>query len=440
MSTFVRPTVTKPIFVSPTVKPIVVKPVVDKQEFRKPIGIRFEASKPGFVQPGVRMNGGFQPSAVNPKEGFKDNSCVEKTRNASTKFSEKANEGIFLGYVANSLNKRVYNKETRQIEEWFPIDCSKHSIPQMEIGPVWVFDYDHLFKSFNICPGLSSEEAEILYQSYNGDQGVGYMPRSEVPLSVTPVTPASPDRNAASCSGTHDTHDTESDANEAIFQDSFNDPENIVDDPSTTTNDVGEIPTNLDDAIPVPEVPSIQVDVLPIPEVASIKVHKDHPVENIIDNLNDGVKTRYLSQNTCLYTNIHDTGILENCLYSCFISQVEPKNVEMALQYNSWIKVMQEELVQFDKQKVWNLVNLPAGVYSIGTKWVFKCKKDGRGVVRNKARLVDQGFNQSKGIDYTEVYAPVARIAAIRLFLAFASFKGFKVYQLDVKVFFSMEK
>ncbi|KAI3810949.1 hypothetical protein L1987_20634 [Smallanthus sonchifolius] len=77
MSTFVRPTVTKPIFVSPTVKPIVVKPVVDKQEFRKPIGIRFEASKPGFVQAGVRMNGGFQPSAVNPKEGFKDNSCVE---------------------------------------------------------------------------------------------------------------------------------------------------------------------------------------------------------------------------------------------------------------------------------------------------------------------------------------------------------------------------
>nr|GFB33129.1 copia protein [Tanacetum cinerariifolium] len=80
------------------------------------------------------------------------------------------------------------------------------------------------------------------------------------------------------------------------------------------------------------------------------------------------------------------------------------------------------------------LVDCPKGVRPIGTKWVLKNKKDERGiVVRNKARLVAQGNTQEEGIDYDEVFAPVARIEAIRLFLAYASFMGFTLYQMDVK-------
>ncbi|GJS41401.1 putative ribonuclease H-like domain-containing protein [Tanacetum coccineum] len=95
---------------------------------------------------------------------------------------------------------------------------------------------------------------------------------------------------------------------------------------------------------------------------------------------------------------------------------------------------MQDELLQFRLQKVWRLVDLPKGKHAIGTKWVYKNKKDERGtVVRNKARLVAQGYTQEEGIDYDEVFAPVARIEAIRLFLAYASFMGFIVYQMDVK-------
>ncbi|GKA81322.1 putative ribonuclease H-like domain-containing protein, partial [Tanacetum coccineum] len=83
---------------------------------------------------------------------------------------------------------------------------------------------------------------------------------------------------------------------------------------------------------------------------------------------------------------------------------------------------------------VWILVDLPSGKKAIGTKWVFKNKRDERSiVVKNKARLVAQGFRQEEGIDYDEVFAPVARIEAIRLFLAFASYMGFTVYQMDVK-------
>nr|GEU77151.1 putative ribonuclease H-like domain-containing protein [Tanacetum cinerariifolium] len=93
-----------------------------------------------------------------------------------------------------------------------------------------------------------------------------------------------------------------------------------------------------------------------------------------------------------------------------------------------------EELLQFKMQKVWVLVDLPHGKRAIGTKWVFKNKTDERGImVRNKARLVTQGHIQKEGIDYEEVFAPVARIEAIRLFLAYASFMGFLVYQMDVK-------
>ncbi|GJY21532.1 putative ribonuclease H-like domain-containing protein [Tanacetum coccineum] len=95
---------------------------------------------------------------------------------------------------------------------------------------------------------------------------------------------------------------------------------------------------------------------------------------------------------------------------------------------------MQEELLQFKLQEVWTLVDLPNGKRAIGTKWVFKNKKDERGImIRNKARLVAQGYTQEEGIDYDEVFAPVARIKAIRLFLAYASFKDFVVYQMDVK-------
>ncbi|KAI3745001.1 hypothetical protein L1987_58101 [Smallanthus sonchifolius] len=316
-----------------------------------------------------------------------------KVRDVPTKFSAKAIEGIFLGYVANSTTKRVYNKETRQVEEWFNIDCSNRSLPQMAIGPDWAFDYENLFKSFHLPSDISDEDVVVIYDSCQDAQHNGFLPNA-IPNSSIPSTSA-PAPNVASCSGPQD---SESEEDNAIFQDSSADPL-LSDDPLPSTQAQGEIPTNLDSEIPIPQDYSYQsdstlVDVLPVPEVASIKEHKDHPVTNIIGNLQDGVKTRSLVDNTCLYTCIKDSGVLNDCSHSCFISQVEPKNVEMALHDNNWIEAMQEELAQFDKLK---------------------------------------GFNQQEGIDYTEVYAPVARLEAIRMFLAFASFKGFKVFQLDVK-------
>ncbi|GKA97364.1 putative ribonuclease H-like domain-containing protein, partial [Tanacetum coccineum] len=146
-------------------------------------------------------------------------------------------------------------------------------------------------------------------------------------------------------------------------------------------------------------------------------------LEEIYDNPTDGIFTN---------SSYDDEGA--HCLFACFLSQNEPKNISEALEDKSWVDAMQEELLQFKIQKVWILVDLPYGKKAIGTKWVYRNKKDERGVVvRNKARLVAQGHRQEEGIDYDEVFAPVARIEAIRIFLAFASYMGFIVYQMDVK-------
>ncbi|GKC77514.1 retrovirus-related pol polyprotein from transposon TNT 1-94 [Tanacetum coccineum] len=122
------------------------------------------------------------------------------------------------------------------------------------------------------------------------------------------------------------------------------------------------------------------------------------------------------------------------CLFADFLSVIGPKKVFETLKHPGWIDAMQEELNQFYKNKVWTLVPLPYGKISIGSKCVFKNKKDEHGTTtKNKARLVTQGYSQEEGIDYDETFAPVARMEAIRIFLAFSTYMNFKVYQMDVK-------
>ena len=95
---------------------------------------------------------------------------------------------------------------------------------------------------------------------------------------------------------------------------------------------------------------------------------------------------------------------------------------------------MYEELHQFVQNDVWELVPRPKGVNVIGTKWIFKNKSDEHGtVIRNKSRLVAQGYTQVEGVDFDETFAPIARLESIRILLAIASHLNFKLYQMDVK-------
>nr|GFD41326.1 retrovirus-related Pol polyprotein from transposon TNT 1-94 [Tanacetum cinerariifolium] len=126
-----------------------------------------------------------------------------------------------------------------------------------------------------------------------------------------------------------------------------------------------------------------------------------------------------------------------SCLFSCLLSSIEPANVAETLRDADWVSAMQEELDQFARLKVCRLVPRPKGKTIIKTKWIFKNKKDESSlVIQNKARLVVVGYSQQKGIDYDETFTPVARIEAIRLFLAYAAHKNFTIYQMDVKTTF----
>ncbi|GKA54491.1 putative ribonuclease H-like domain-containing protein [Tanacetum coccineum] len=180
-----------------------------------------------------------------------------------------------------------------------------------------------------------------------------------------------------------------------------------------------------------------------ISPIPTTRVHTTHPKAQIIGDPKSAVQTRGMTKKNSgehamisyiqkqRRTNHKD---LQNCLFTCFLSQHEPTKISQALEDESWVEAMQEELLQFKIQKVWTLVDLPSGKKAIGTKWVYRNKKNERGIViRNKARLVAQGYKQEEGIDYDEIFAPVSRVEAIRLFLAFSSFMNFPVYQMDVK-------
>ena len=123
--------------------------------------------------------------------------------------------------------------------------------------------------------------------------------------------------------------------------------------------------------------------------------------------------------------------------YSCYLLQVEPTKVEEALQDESWVKAMHDELFQLQRNDVWTLVPRLEGEHIIGTKWIFRNKIDKEGnVIHNKAWLIAQGYSQMEGVDYDETFAPIARMKSIRILLALACQLKFKLYQMDVKTAF----
>jgi hypothetical protein len=148
-------------------------------------------------------------------------------------------------------------------------------------------------------------------------------------------------------------------------------------------------------------------------------IQRDHPVNSILGEIHMGVTTR--------------SRVAHFCEHYSFMSSIEPYKVEDALRDPDWVVAMQEELNNFTRNEVWHLVSRP-NQNVVGTKWVFRNKQDEHGVVtRNKAQLVAKGYSQVKGLDFDETYAPIARLELIRILFAYATYHGFKLYQMDVK-------
>ena len=192
----------------------------------------------------------------------------------------------------------------------------------------------------------------------------------------------------------------------------------------TTNREYTETQVNSDEGVDTdenqPDTNEEQERERPTPILKEYKYQGSHPLENLLTDLSSGITTR--------------SGMKNHYAHSAFLSMVEPKKISEALQDADWIIAMEEELHQFERSKVWHLVPKPSNRTVIGTKWVFRNKLDEHGtIIRNKARLVVQGNNQEEGIHYDEIFAPVARIEAIRLLIAFASHMEFTLYQMDVK-------
>ncbi|WVZ75644.1 hypothetical protein U9M48_023681 [Paspalum notatum var. saurae] len=202
--------------------------------------------------------------------------------------------------------------------------------------------------------------------------------------------------------------------------------------------DVGDAGATAPAASPAPSATSSDDDGGPLPTASSSlprqqaqaeagpakdarEVQRDHPPHRMIGDIHQRV-TRSKVASVAFFS------------HSAYVATFEPRDVLHALSDPSWVNALHEELENFERNHVSDLVEPPPNCHPIGTKWVFKNKQgENRMVVRIKARLVAQGFCQKEGIDYEETFAPLARLEAIRILLAFATSKGFKLQQMDVK-------
>nr|GEX04468.1 hypothetical protein [Tanacetum cinerariifolium] len=284
-------------------------------------------------------------------------------------------EGIFVGYATTSNYFRVYNIRTRKVEENMHITFLENKPMIAGGGPEWLFDLDAISKSMNYAPVSAGSSQDYILMPLWKDNSL-FVSSSQ-----------------ASDSHNKDKHGP-SQASESDHHERPN-----VESSTRTVNTAGLVNT-----VDYPNDP-----LMPDLEDAGI-------FDDAYDDRDDGAEADYNNLETVIsVTPIPSTRIHKDHHKEYIIGEMEPKNVTQALDDESWVEAMQEELLQFKLLNVWTLVDLPPRKRAIGTKWVYRNKRDQRGiVVRNKARLVAQGHRQEEGIYYDEVFAPVARIKAIR--------------------------
>nr|GEW22210.1 hypothetical protein [Tanacetum cinerariifolium] len=356
------------------------------------------------------------------------------------KVEGKVDEGFLVGYSINSKAFRVLNSKTRIVQETLHVNFLENKPNIVGTGPTWLFDIDSLTRTMNYQPVTIGNQSNLSAgdAAFDGKEHDAEKPESAVNLSPS----------SSALSGEQDDMTKKKDKGKSPVEyftgnrDLNADFEDYSDDSSNNVSATGPIvPTAgqnySNNTNPISADGPSNSNTSPTHGKFSLRDAYQPPdmleKEDIAysDNKNVGAEADFNNLETSI-TIFNDD--FHTCMFACFLSQEEPKRVYQALKDPSWIKAMQEELLQFKIQKVWILVDFLHRKREIGTKWVYRNKKDERGiVVRNKARLITQGHTQEEGIDYEEVFAPVARIEAIRLFLAYASFIGFMVYQMDVK-------
>nr|GEY26551.1 putative ribonuclease H-like domain-containing protein [Tanacetum cinerariifolium] len=301
------------------------------------------------------------------------------------KFQGNVDEGFLIGYSVCSKAFRVFNSRTRIVQETLHVNFMKNKPNVAGSGPAWLFDIDSPSRTINYHP----VHAENQTNSNAGFQDTEKAGEEEThtyvlfPVSSDGFINLKNNNKDAHTDGKEHDDDIQKSMSPDIHSSSYGfrnlneEFKECINNNSNEVNAAGSL---------------VSADGLNFTNSTN-DFSAAGPSNATMPNLED------ISHNT------DDVG-----------TEADINNMESII------------------LKVWIFVDLPYGKRAIGTKWVYRNKRDEKGIViRNKARLVAQGHTQKEGIDYKEVFAPVARIKAIRLFLAYASFMGFPVYQMDVK-------
>nr|GEV51904.1 hypothetical protein [Tanacetum cinerariifolium] len=258
------------------------------------------------------------------------------------KFDGKSNEGFFVGYSINSKAFRVYNTRTRKVEENLHINFLENKPIFAGDGPKWLFDIDALTESMNYVPVIAGINS-------NAFEGKGA------------------------------TFDADSDGDNKDN-----------DGPCKGSEIDNQERPNAEKIIKISSISNISTTYL-VPATPNTRIHKDYSLDNVFGDMQSGAQSRRMTLTTDeqgFISAIYEEKTHEDlhiCLFACFLSQEEPKRINNVLKDPAWVEAMQEELLQFHLQKVWTLVDFPRGKRAIGTTWVFRNKKDERGIViRNK--------------------------------------------------------
>nr|GFA68889.1 hypothetical protein [Tanacetum cinerariifolium] len=321
------------------------------------------------------------------------------------KLQPKADIRIFIGYAPTKKAFRIYNRCTRQIVETIHVDFDELAAMASEQSSSRPALND--MTPGTISSGLvrtSSSSTSYVPPSRN-DWDLLFQPMFDELLNPPPSSPSSTTVDQAAPSPSKSLTTTK-------IQSSVI-PQDVGDD--NLDMEVAHMGNDPLLGVPIPEVTSAQSSLTPSPQTImqpnypmthhNSKWTKDHPLNNIIGQLSRPVSTRL---------QLHEQALF--CYYDAFLTSVEPKTYKEALTQSCWIEAMQEELNEFE--------HLEVKLDELG------------GMLKNKACLVARGYRQEERIDFEELFAPVARLEAIRIFLAYAAHKNMVVYHMDVKTAF----
>nr|GEU35826.1 hypothetical protein [Tanacetum cinerariifolium] len=333
------------------------------------------------------------------------------------KLDAKGDEGYFVEYSLSSKSFRVFNKRTKKAAENLHVDFLENKLIEKEAGPNWLFDIDTLTNSINYVPvvvaGISSTNIsctkDAASQAVKKDvSSLRYIALPNWFHEAHMKTSNDTIRN----SDAQDDSQKEQDYNADVLESSG------ISNPTATS----KVPSadQVEPTVSLTVESKILTVSSPVPTVClDISPESSSGPRLISEGVFRQKEAPSLGNALTLSNRFEDT--FGDTTNAATLNEVEADLSNM------------ETSIPEEPKKIFDALKDPK-VRPIGTKWVLKNKKDERGIViRNNAMLVAQGYTQEEGIDYEEVFAPVAKTEAIRIFLAYALFMGFIVYQMDVK-------